>query len=230
MVRPTASLVVGLPLLAALLLACSSAVSGAGVIFIDYTDGVEAVLQPGLNNPAVFDKVYPTGGGPGSISFGLLWHGDPSDQFSFSTPQQLSIAALNNLTVCSYSPGDSVTLTASTPVCNYSASWSQPISGVLSITYNNAGAQPVSAQQISIAFSTAAPAVSSSSSSAAAGLTSSTFHTSSSRRKARHSSSSSSSAPPSHISSSSSVKKKKKSEFITSSSSAAAFTTSSSSK
>ena len=218
-----ASLYINLLALSLLLLASSPAVSG-NLIFVDYTDGFEYSLQPGFSS--LFDHTYLTGGGPGSISFGVFWNSDPSDYFSLSASTVLNVTVLNGPVQCS---AVSVQLNASVSSCSYTAAWTQPVTTLLSIAYNNGNSQSPSAANIAIAFSSAAPPTSSSSSASAFTTSSSSFLTSSSHKTRQHISSSSSSPPSLTSSSSSERKKKKKDSFVTSSSSNARFLTSSSS-
>ena len=123
------------------------------IIFDDYTSHITFTLPTGTSNPADSDVTYNTAT-PMSITFGLNWNGDLADDYSAAvgTLTDLTITPLNNPTLCALGT-TSVVLNAANPACNYTASWTVPFTGVLSITYNT-GSSPVtpSAQQISISF------------------------------------------------------------------------------
>jgi hypothetical protein len=151
-------LALSLSLLLSLLLVLPSAVhSSNAIIFDDFTRGVTFSLPNGTNNPGDSDLTYYTNL-VSNFTFGLDWNGDASDEFSIavSALPQLKLKALNNPKVCNlaHAGGAGVVLNATNPACNYTASWTTPFSGVLSITYNT-GNSPVtpSSQQISIPFS-----------------------------------------------------------------------------
>jgi hypothetical protein len=135
--------------------------AGLGVealIFRDFTSEATFGLSHSLTAPGDADSTYHTGCGNGHMRFALYWNGDLQDAFSMAPPAGLTIAAKSSPAFCGHEIGSTVTFTSRTVnQCNYTASWTSPVNGVLGITYNTGNSPSQASQLISIPFDNDCP-------------------------------------------------------------------------
>ena len=133
------------------------ALAGQGVsavIFRDFTSGKSFSLSHSLTAAGDADSTYHTGCS-GHLKFAVYWNGDLQDAFAMAPPPGLSVVTQTNDAFCGKEVGSTVTFTSHTVNhCNYTASWTAPINGVLGITYNTGDSPSFASQEISIPFDT----------------------------------------------------------------------------
>ena len=132
----------GRVLLAALvfLLASVASAQNTTIIYMDYTSGFSTILPAPSVNAIADSRTYNTNR-PGSYRFGVDWNNDASDAYTITIPPTITVTAENDITFCTpnstRTPPNQITFTAASPhQCNYTAAWTNPFAGVLTVTYN----------------------------------------------------------------------------------------------
>jgi hypothetical protein len=127
------------------------------IIYMDYTSGFMTQL-PKTQLTAVSEHTYTTGPN-GSYRFGVDWNNDATDHFTLTIPPTplLTVVAENDVAFCTpnstTSPPNQITFTStSTHQCNYTVSWTGPVSAVLTVTYTSGPNQGNSASDVISTF------------------------------------------------------------------------------
>ena len=127
-------------------------ISNSTIIYFDYTSGFKTVL-PAASTSAIADATYSTNR-PGSYQFGVDWNGDALDQFTIVIPSTLLQVTATGPNAAYCTPNQTILFTLTSPhICNYTANWTFPFSGILTVTYQDqTGSTGVRADSISTFF------------------------------------------------------------------------------
>ena len=137
--RPLLAIAATLPLLL-LLLPYPTSAQDSTIIWEDYTNPWWIMLPAPSVNAIANPHVYNTNQAAG-FRFGVDWNNDAQDQFTITTPSTVTVTSTNDQAFCTPNPNthppNQITFTFTSPhQCNYSVNWTQPFSGVMTVTYN----------------------------------------------------------------------------------------------